>query len=392
MQMVLFAVAATVVWGGAHYFVGHRLIVGSGIERPWSYVGWGFIALHASLSPLAFTSRRYLPSDAFFATALQWVTYVGMGFFVLLFLALLAKDLGFLFARLIGVVDPGGPFPDDPSRRTLLTSGLNLGIFAASGVATGIGYVSATGRPPLDEVEIEVDGLHPDLDGFRIVQVSDMHIGPTLKRAFVETVVDVVNSANADIVVVTGDLVDGLPADLRGDLEPMQTIRSKHGVFYVTGNHEYYWDAHGWQREAKSLGMQTLANSHSLVRAGRARLLVGGVNDLHAGRFFPEDASDPHAAMNGAPAHDFSVLLAHQPRSCYEGARAGWKLQLSGHTHGGQFYPWNFFVGLAHPFTVGLGKWEDMWVYVSRGTGYWGPPLRLGIPSEVTAITLRRRA
>ena len=389
--MALFGIAATVIWGGAHFYVGHRLIIGSNIPAPWSYWAWGLVALHASLSPIAFTSRRLLPEDALFYPALQWVTYIGMGFFVLLLLSLLAKDAIFLVAKFAGWFDPTDPNPEDPSRRTLLTSGLNLGIFAASGVATGIGYVNATGAPDIDEVDLDVEGLHPDLDGFRVVQISDMHIGPTLKRPFVEMVVDLVNTLDADMIAMTGDLVDGLPADLRDHLAPMAQMQSRHGAYYVTGNHEYYWDAHGWQREAPSLGMTPLANAHHVVQAGRARLLVGGVNDLHAERFFPDDASSPAAAMDGAPAHDFSILLAHQPRSCYEAAPAGWRLQLSGHTHGGQFYPWNFFVGLAHPFLAGLGKWDDMWVYVNRGTGYWGPPLRLGIPSEITVITLRAR-
>jgi len=138
-----------------------------------------------------------------------------------------------------------------------------------------------------------------------------------------------------------------------------------------------------------------LANEHRLVQIGRGRLLVGGVNDLRTERHIPDEACDPHQAMEGAPAHDFSVLLAHQPGTCYEAGPAGWGLQLSGHTHGGQFFPWNFFVGLAHPFNAGLGKWdvegkEPMWVYVNRGTGYWGPPLRLAVPSEITVLTLRR--
>jgi predicted MPP superfamily phosphohydrolase len=388
MQMILFGIVATVVWGGVHFYVGHRLIVGSHLVRPWSLVAWSLVAAHASLSPLVFIVRRGAP-DSVLLEILQWVTYVGMGFFVLLLTLVLMRDLAFMVARIAGWFDPSDPFPEDPTRRTILTSGLNLGIFASSGVATGVGYVAARRRPTVDEVELRVPDLPADLDGFRIIQVSDMHIGPTLKRAFVETVVEVVNELDADIVAMTGDLVDGYVADLRDELQPLRSMRSRHGAYYVTGNHEYYWDAHGWQREVETLGMRSLANAHHPIGVGEATLLVGGVNDLHAERFFPDEASNPAAAMEGAPRHDFSVLLAHQPKSCYEAAPAGWNLQLSGHTHGGQFYPWNFFVGLAHPFTAGLDMWERMWVYVNRGTGYWGPPLRLGVPSEITALTLR---
>lgn len=389
MRMILFGIAMTVVWGGVHYYVGQRLICGSRLQRPWNLIAWGLVAAHASLSPMVFAIRRGAP-ESLLLDCLQWVTYVGMGFFILLLTLVLARDLFFQIAGLLGWFNPADPFPDDPTRRTILTSGLNLGIFATSGVATGIGYVNARKRPDVDEVDLFVEGLPSDLDGFRIVQISDMHVGPTLRKPFVEMVVEVVNELDADIIAVTGDLVDGLPHELRDELVGLRSMKSRHGAYFVTGNHEYYWDAHGWQREVETLGLKSLANAHDAIRVGNATLLVGGVNDLHTGRFYPDEASDPHAAIENAPPHDFSVLLAHQPKSCYAASEAGWNLQLSGHTHGGQFYPWNFFVGLAHPFTAGLDKWGDTWVYVNRGTGYWGPPLRLGIPSEVTVLTLRR--
>ena len=391
MRMLLFGLAVTVVWGGAHYYVGQRLITESGIPRPWNLLAWGLVAFHASLSPIALALRRTGNTDGGFAEALIWVTYVGMGLFVLLFLAVLTKDAVFWVLKLLGIFDPVTD-PDDPGRRTMLTSGLNLGIFAASGVATGVGYVTARARPTIETVEIEVPNLPSDLVGYRIVQISDMHIGPTLRRPFVEMVVDVVNGLDADLIAMTGDLTDGTPEQLMSELEPMRQMKSADGAFFVTGNHEYYTDGRAWQRAASAIGMTTLANGHHLIKRGNGRLLVGGVNDLHADRFYPDDKSDPHAAMADAPDHDFSVLLAHQPRSCYAASQAGWKLQLSGHTHGGQFFPWNFFVGLAHPFTAGLGDWEGMKVYVNRGTGYWGPPLRLAIPSEVTVLVLKRAA
>ncbi len=386
MQQIIFGTIMTIVWGGVHYYVGNRLIHGSYLERPWSLVAWTVVALHASLSPVVFFVGRRV-GDSPLLSVLQWITYVGMGMFVLLLTGLLVKDLAFLIARLLGWFDPSNPFPDNPDRRTLLTSGLNLGIFAASGVGTGIGYVQARSRPKVEEVELPVRGLHPDLDGFRIVQLSDTHVGPTLKRPFVETFVEIVNELDADIIAVTGDLIDGRPVDLRPHLEPMGQMRSRYGAYYCTGNHEWYWDADAWKEEVSRHGMTALANEHRIIDVGGARLVVGGVDDYSCPRM--GGTTDPRGALDGCGDHDYSVLLAHQPRSCYEAAEAGWKLQLSGHTHGGQFYPWNFFVGLAHPFSAGLGHLDGLDVYVSRGTGYWGPPMRLGVPSEVTAITLR---
>ena len=388
MQTLIWGIAMTVVWGGIHFYIGHRLIVGSHLERPWSLIGWGFIAAHASLSPLAFFLGRRL-RDSALLDVLQWTTYVGMGLFILLLTLLVAKDLVFVVAKWMGLFDPKDPFPDDPTRRTILTSGLNLGVFAASGVATGFGYVEARKRPTVEEVDVFVDGLHADLDGFRIVQISDMHVGPTLRRPFVETVVEIVNELDADLVAMTGDLADGWVPELREYLEPLKSMECRYGAYYCTGNHEWYWDSDAWKAEGPHLGMTTLANSHLAIDVGRAKLVVGGVDDYSSPRM--GGTSDPVQALCDAPPHDFSILLAHQPKSCYLAAEAGWKLQLSGHTHGGQFYPWNFFVGLAHPFNAGYGVHEGMHVYVSRGTGYWGPPLRLGVPSEITLLRLRRR-
>ena len=386
MQTVIFGVVATAIWGGIHFYIGRRLIDGSRLPRPWNLVAWTVVATHASLSPLAFFLARRLEPSAFLEV-LQWATYLGMGFFVLLLSLLLARDAVLLLLWLVRRLNPSDPAPSDPDRRTMLTSGLNLGIFAASGIATGIGYREARARPTVEDRVLEVEGLPADLDGFRIVQISDMHVGPTLRRPFVETVVEIVNELDADLIAVTGDLIDGHVRNLHSELEPLATMRARHGTYYCTGNHEWYWDANSWKGHASNLGMRALANEHHLIRVGSASLLVGGVDDYSCGRH--GGVTDPALAMRGAPPHDYSVLLAHQPKSCYEASAAGWRLQVSGHTHGGQFYPWNFFVGLAHPFSAGWGNWKGTDVYVNRGTGYWGPPLRLGVPSEITRITLR---
>jgi uncharacterized protein len=239
-------------------------------------------------------------------------------------------------------------------------------------------------------VEVPIGGLPEDLQGFRIVQLSDLHVGPTLKRAFVERIVATANQLQPHLIALTGDVADGLPPALRQEVAPLARLTAPHGKFFVTGNHEYYWDAAGWVRELERLGFDALVNSHRVITHGAGRLLLAGVTDHSASRLVPGHASDPFAAVAGAPESDVRVLLAHQPKSAFAARAAGFDLQLSGHTHGGQYFPFNLLVRLFQPFVAGLHRLEEMWLYVSRGTGYWGPPLRLGAPAEITLIQLTR--
>jgi len=192
------------------------------------------------------------------------------------------------------------------------------------------------------------------------------------------------------MVAITGDVVDGSVRDLAHHTEPLARLESRHGTYVVTGNHEYYSGAHEWIRELRRLGTRVLLNEHVVLDHDGAKLAVAGVTDYSAHHFDPSHKSDPYAAVAGAPADALKVLLAHQPRSASSAADAGYHLQLSGHTHGGQFWPWNFFVRLQQPFTAGLNRLGRMWVYINRGAGYWGPPMRFGVPSEITLIRLVR--
>jgi hypothetical protein len=231
-------------------------------------------------------------------------------------------------------------------------------------------------------------------------------VGPTIKHAFLQRIVAKVNTLGADVVAITGDLVDGKVAELAGHVAPLAGLQSRHGTFFVTGNHEYYSGAHAWIHELRRLGLTVLMNEHVVLYHGKglgvgmdvdaqedsqsvALLVLAGVADYSAHHFDPTHRSDPALAMLGAPATALvRVLLAHQPRSAAAAAQAGFDLQLSGHTHGGQFWPWNLFVPLQQPFTAGLNRLNALWVYTSRGTGYWGPPKRFGAPSEITALRL----
>ena len=196
------------------------------------------------------------------------------------------------------------------------------------------------------------------------------------------------NALGADLIAITGDLVDGSVRQLSSHTAPLAQLSARHGTFFVTGNHEYYSGVHPWIGELRRLGVNVLLNEHVVIEHEGASLVVAGVTDFSAHHFDPTHRSDPHAAIDGAPGEAAKVLLAHQPRTALQAATAGFHLQLSGHTHGGQFMPWNWFVRFQQPFTAGLERLGRLWVYTSRGTGYWGPPKRIGAPAEITCVRL----
>jgi len=329
---------------------------------------------------------------------LTWAGYLALGFLSFVFSYLVIRDLVWLPLAGFKMIQTrlSKPAPtsagsrqiDNPSRRGFLVSSMNYGVVAAAGLTTGYGIAEAKQTPQVKHVPIKIDYLPTALDGFRIVQLSDIHVNPTFRRAAVEDIVAVVNTLDADIVVLTGDLVDGSVAQLRSDVAPLKQINSVSGNFFVTGNHEYYSGVIEWIEEVKRLGFSVLLNEHLVITRGQVRMVLAGVTDYRGGNFFKSHRSDPHKALNGAAPSDVKILLAHQPKNIFEAAKAGYDLQISGHTHGGQFFPWNLLVGFAQPYVSGLHTHQSTRIYVSRGTGYWGPPLRVGSPSEITLIKL----
>jgi len=329
-----------------------------------------------------------------------WFGYLAMGFLSFLFCLAIMRDATRLIAGLqrslkrhiqkIRRLEPAGPLPVDPSRRRFIGYGVTASITPAATVLTGVGVAEAHSIPNVKRVEVPFDNLSEDLHGFRIVQITDIHVSPTIHRPFVEGVVDTVNRLQPDIVAHTGDLVDGSVKRLAYHVEPLRRLQATYGTFFVTGNHEYYSGADQWIRKVRDLGHEVLLNENRLIRHRTGRLLVAGVTDYRAGNFNPHQASSPKRTLQGAESAHIKLLLAHQPKSVFKAAEAGFDLQISGHTHGGQFWPWPLVVSLVQPFVAGLHRYHDTQIYVSRGTGYWGPPIRFGAPSEITLLQLVR--
>lgn len=331
-----------------------------------------------------FFSRRSFGTAA--GDGMAWIGFLSLGAFSWLFVLSLVRDV-LLLTMVIAHTVNASVLSETTLERTQYTSA--VAIPALTCVAVLLGLFNARRRARVKDVEVPIDRLAPPLDGFTIVQLSDLHVGPTIKHGYVQAIVDASNALLPDVIALTGDLVDGSVERLQPHTEALAGLKARHGVYVVTGNHEYYSGAPQWVAEFRRLGLQVLMNEHRVLHHGGAPVVLAGVTDFGAGNFDPAQTSDPIAALRGAPANaGIRILLAHQPRSATVAAAAGFELQLSGHTHGGQFWPWHYFVPLQQPYVAGLHRLNRMAVYVSRGTGYWGPPMRIGAPSEITRIRL----
>lgn len=259
---------------------------------------------------------------------------------------------------------------------------------AALGVAGGsaiIGTQTALAGPKIKKVFVPIKNLHPDLKDLKVVQISDLHVGSLIQKKQVEHIISLIEPLSPDLIFLTGDIADGPVAALSEVASPLGALKANLGKFYVTGNHEYYWGVDDWTDAAKKLGFDYLYNEHRVIHFNGAKLLIGGIADYSCKRIRPDHTSDPVSSIAGAPPVDLKILLAHQPKSCFEALKAGYDIQMSGHTHNGQFFPNNLIVGLFHPYVRGLNLHNGkLWVYVNSGTGFWGPPQRLGIPAEIT--------
>jgi predicted MPP superfamily phosphohydrolase len=381
--MLIFLLVAGGLFSALHRYVWARLIrdpeLPPKVARPATIA----LVVMATLLILALPITRFLPRSA--AGPVAVVVWGWLGLLFLTVVALAATDLvrfGVALAERVRAEEP------DPRRRVALrrTLAALAGVVAAG--ASGVATAAALGPVEVKRVRVPLRRLPKALDGLSIVQLTDVHIGPTLGRKFLEPVVAKVNGLSPDVIVITGDLVDGSVEELREHVAPLAALRAVHGVFFVTGNHEYYSGVTEWVAELARLGIRVLRNERVEIGRDGHGFDLAGVDDWTAHQFGRGHGADLARALEGRDPNRELVLLAHQPKAIDEAAKLGVGLQLSGHTHGGQIWPFGALVTLQQPYVAGLHRHGESWIYVSRGTGFWGPPMRLAAPAEITHVQL----
>lgn len=381
LHFFIFISVLFVALGLSSFYLSRRFISGSDWGKKHRKIIYLSLVLFLLLQILGPVLYRIYPEDAQRFFIVQWIAYTSLGVFACMLFYTMLTEVLLLISR-----------PKIPkSRQVDFERRSFIGVSFITLVSSVIGSIQALSGPRVDEVEIPIDDLPEAFEGFTIAQISDLHLGPLISESYCQNVVNITNGLKPDLIALTGDLVDGTVEMLRQAAAPLGTLKAEHGVFFVTGNHEYYWDALDWCEEFKRLGAKVLLNEHVLLQKAGQQMVLAGVTDLHAHRMMPAHQSDPLKALQGAPQEGVKLLLAHQPGSYDQASKAGFHLQLSGHTHAGQFFPWNMLVAMVHRYYKGLNRHENMWVYVNRGTGYWGPPMRFGVPAEITLIKLKKK-
>lgn len=380
-----FIAVVSLVLAGAHYYLWRRLVKDTGLSGRARSAGTAALVTLFFLPLLPRLLERHLPYAYTFH--ISWLGYLWLGMLLLFFVFFLCADALKILALAVRCLLLRQCAKPDPARWRQLSR-----LTAAAGLlvvltVTAFGVKKGAEPPTVHRVEVSLNQLPAAFKGFKIVQISDIHIGEMTTAADLAEIVAIVNRLQPDMVAITGDLVDGEAAQLRGELVPLGGLRAKEGMFFVTGNHEYYSGAEDWLPEIERLGVRILRNERTELRRGGDSLVIAGVNDHKAGRF--GDAPDYERALGGIEPGRTVILLAHQPIAAQKAAAWQPDLVLSGHMHGGQIWPFKYFVLLQQPYIRGLYREGETQLYVNQGTATWGPPMRVGTEKEITELILK---
>jgi hypothetical protein len=376
-QIVIFLTLFSLILGMLHFYLYQRSVYylqpNAAGENSLAYIFGSLTVFTLLAMPLI----RLLPR--FFASVISFIIYPWMGFGLLLITGFFIADLLWIALNLISPESASLQLQKDFGF-TVFTIAVSCGIFA---LWNGLCHIKTK------FIDVSLKKLPPELDNLRIVQLTDIHIGPILNDKWLQRVVNCVNALNADIIVITGDLVDGSVLELGSHVAPLENLKAKHGVFFVTGNHEYYSGAEEWCSYLQSINIKVLRNSHVSLKIDNSAIDIAGVDDWSSRHFI--DGHNLPKALAGRDKANPVILLAHQPITMHDAAKNNVDFQLSGHTHAGQIWPFNYLVNLQQPISRGLFQYpnSDLQVYVSSGTGFWGPPMRLGTFAEISCVSLR---
>jgi predicted MPP superfamily phosphohydrolase len=390
-QLLQFIIGAGVfftVVGGLHYYLFIRIVRDFALPPPYRGIVTAlFVVIFISL-PLTFFLSRAIRFEVF--RPLSFGPYIWLGVFMLLFFAFLSVDVTralIFLAKKLGAPD----FPSFLNARTPLAMKRMLigGVLLIVGTLTAISLYTSAKKPTIEHVEILLNRFPKAMSGFKIVQISDLHVGATADRARLASMVQQVNALSPDLIAFTGDLVDGETEFLRDEIAPLKDLKARFGTYFVTGNHEYYSGAGKWIAELKKLGVHVLRNESVPIGSGDTAFYLAGTDDYSAAGMFPGHGEDIPKAVSNIPKEKAVILMAHQPRSVKKASELGVDLVLSGHTHGGQIWPFTAFVRLQQPYNIGLYRHsETTQIYINQGTFTWGPPMRLRTHNEITEIIL----
>ncbi|MBA64571.1 MAG: phosphohydrolase [Candidatus Marinimicrobia bacterium] len=384
----MFFIVALTVFLLMHGYVGWRLIPSFNLTPFYFYLAFTIIFI-LGFTPLIPILLRINGYESKIIDKISLIGYTSLGFFTLSFVILLAKDF------LLQSISLFNSFFNidqtiDESKRAFIKKSVSIGIIGLTGSATAYGFYNARKGPKIIKQNIFLKNLPSEFENFTIAQISDLHVGPTIKKPYVENVLSQISHLNPDMIAITGDLVDGSVENLKTELEPLKEMIAKNGTYFVTGNHEYYSGVDRWLQETDRLGMINLVNTNKIIRKEKNEICIAGITDFRAHQIKISHRSNPKRALKNISDDVVKIVLAHQPNSIHAVHDSGADLQLSGHTHGGQFFPFNFPTKLANIYLAGHYDHDGTQIYVNRGTGYWGPPLRLGIPSEITQLCLKK--